>query len=339
MKTLCTSENIVSQSWGSVRCFLLLASLVFFISSCAKQTENHVVLGQGMGILNAPIFVTNNKNYWKEFGLKVEVKPFLTGRSALDSLIAGDLDIATIGDMPLVYGLFKHDNLRVIATTTLSNRDEKVIAREDAGIQKPGDLVGKKIGVIFGSAAEYYISRFLTHNGIAAEQVSLVNLRESDMVTALVRGDIDALVAGEPYVQNAKQRLVDNSVVFINEDIYTETWNLVVREDVYKNRPEIVQSLLKAATRGSTYLQQNIDESIGITASQLGLEQNMVRDIWPDFNFGIRLPSSLLRSLEDQGKWISDSGKISEGGKIPDFDKVVITDPLKNIAPDVVEIQ
>ncbi|MBT2968766.1 MAG: NrtA/SsuA/CpmA family ABC transporter substrate-binding protein [Candidatus Thiodiazotropha sp. (ex Ctena orbiculata)] len=314
--------------------------LVLVVSGCGRvsEEESRVTLGQGMGVLNAPIFVTNKMNFWESQSLQVNVRPFVAGRLALDSLIAGDIDIATIGDTPVVYGLFKHPNLRIIATVMESNRDEKVIARRDAGIDSPDDLKGKRIGVFFGTAGEYYTIRFIEAQGLSKEDVSFINLKAPDMVAALSNGSIDAYVSWEPHVQNGLRALGDNAVVFVNPDIYTETWNLVTTVEFFNNSPETVRRVLRAVVRGVEYTNANRKEAIDITEEQLGLSRDVLDSIWDDYDFKVVLSENLVTTLKNQGEWIQASSDLSKGKSLPDYRQVIIDQPLREILPVAVSI-
>src|SRR3989338_1358488 len=51
---------------------------------------------------SAPVFVAEAKGFWKEEGLDVEIKPFVSGRLALDALVGGAVDTATVADFSMI---------------------------------------------------------------------------------------------------------------------------------------------------------------------------------------------------------------------------------------------
>ncbi len=318
----------------------LIAMLV--LTSCNKtavqeqNNESRVTLGQVMAVLNSPIFVTNNKSYWKDQGLQMKLRPFVAGRLALDALLSGDVDVATIAETPIAYAFYKHKHLKIIATVMESNEDIKVIARKDAAISTPGDLKGKRVGVFFGTNGQFYAFRFLSSAGLSENDVKLINIKAPDMVAALSNGNIDAYVSWEPHIQNGLSKLGDKVIVLRNSKIYTETWNLVTTEKFYNDRPETIRRMLKAVVRGVNHMNSNPGEAIDVVASNLGLKRSILKAIWKDYDFNVRLSNNLVTSLQTQGEWVKNSkGETS----VPNYRDAIITQPLRAVMPSAVTIK
>ena len=74
--------------------------------------------------------------------------------------------------------------------------DESVLVRTDSGISKPADLAGRRVGAIAGST-----NMALAERWQSCEKVPFDGKSDDvfcDMINALVRGDIDAVVDDEP---------------------------------------------------------------------------------------------------------------------------------------------
>jgi len=64
------------------------------------------------------------------------------------------------------------------------------VARRDQGIARVEDVKGKRIGVTRGSVGEFYLDTFLTSYGLSYEDVEIVDLKPSEIVEAINKGDI-----------------------------------------------------------------------------------------------------------------------------------------------------
>src|SRR5208283_5243276 len=120
-----------------------------------------------------------------------QVHPF--GKIALNAVVEGKADLGTVADTPIVFTVMNGQKIAILATTQTSNRNEAIIARRDRGIAKPADLKGKKIGVPFGTHADFFTDIFLIAHGIDREKVKTIDIKPDEIATALVTGRVDAV--------------------------------------------------------------------------------------------------------------------------------------------------
>ena len=319
-----------------------LASIfaVLSIGACSGGDSDSGIdnasIAQATAVLNAPIFVTTEKGLWAEEQLKVSVKPFAAGRLALDSLLAGEVQIATIADTPVAYALPNNPDLRILATIMKSPTDIKMVARKSAGIESRADLAGKRIGVFRGTAGEYFLNRFLETSGIPADSVKIVNVRPPDMVAGIVAGDIDAYAVWEPHAQNGLLKLGDDSITFIDESVYTETWNLVTRANVIEESPEVLARMVSAVVNGVDYLNANPEEAKAITAKATGINRDTLDSIWGSYVFSVSLEQTLADSIRRQLDWIAGQNDRGTGRENVDVSKVLYPGFLLEIRPSAV---
>jgi hypothetical protein len=83
-------------------------------------------------------------------------------------------------------------------------------------------------------------------------------------------------------------------------------------------------------------MSQNREESVGIVAQRIGMEKTELDRLWPIYNFGLDLRSSLVETLTSQGKWAVERGH--QTGAIPDMQTVISTVALRSIKPESVDV-
>ena len=124
-----------------------------------------------------------------EHGFKVtETVGFNNGPPTIEALHAGSLQVAQVGDIPVLAAQASGKDAVPILVAE-PNIDAYFVSK-DGGPTKLADFAGKKVGLQFGSNFDKYGRAVLTKAGVI-DHVSLVNLPFPDVLPALQRGDVD----------------------------------------------------------------------------------------------------------------------------------------------------
>lgn len=304
--------------------WFLLAITILVLSGCTKNAEltgkvinekpnDKVIFGvDTFTMASAPAFIAEAKGFWKEEGLAVEIRPFLSGRLALDALVGGAVDTATVADFSTVLAAFQNQKVKIITTISTSEKHVNILARKDRGIFKPQDLANKKIAMSSGTSGEYVLNRFLEANNIIKSDVKIVSLNPPDMIAAIARGDVDAIITWQPHIYNAKNMLGNNAVLFSSKGLYNHPFNIVVLEESLNTQKEAQKKLLVGLKKAERFMRENRKESIEIVAKRLGMNAKDVEALWNDYSFKINIDSSLVNSLENEGKWAKKAGIVKQ---------------------------
>ena len=321
-------SKLDKKYFGIILIGIIALSLIgLFVST--QPSQDKIILGINPFPLSALVFIADEKGYFAQEGLNVEFVNFQTGKLALDSLLGGGTNIATTADIPITLAALSDQEFSVVSTIAWGN-DISVVARKDSGIIVPADLKGKRIGTTSGGGPLFFTHKFLETNNISVEDVSLTYLSPSDMVLAIVRGDLDAIIVFSPHPSFAKEQLGDNAVIFSPENIYGETWNVVVSKEFVINNPESVLSFLKALKKAELFAENNRDEAITITAQRSGVKASVLESYWDILNFELALNNILTDSLILESKWAIDT-KISNALAVPDFNEFIDSSFLDKI--------
>ncbi len=326
-----------------------LMALVFLLASCGKESQKQapekspgespikVILAENPVPLSSVTIVAKAKGFFKNQGLDVVVKKLTSGKLALDAVLGGGADFATVAETPLMYAGFVKLPAVVLATFTYSDNDCKVAARRDLGIEKPIDLKGRKVATFVGTSAEFFMNAFLNGHSLSASDVQVVTLQPSDMPTALERGDIAAFFIWEPHIYNARRIGGDKVIVFTGQEFYTETFNLAATRKYVTNNPEVPKKMLSALLEAEYFIRDHPDEAITIVSEVTGMDRTVLKDIWQDFTFQVVLDPFLLKYLKLQAQWAIKS-EIVKDTTVPDYRPMIFEQPLKDIKPEAVRI-
>ena len=183
---------------------LVLALVLFGFVSCAKQEEEKVVkIGYLRLVISLPTFVAQEKGFFAEEGLEVELIPFNSGTAIVDALVAGRID-ANCGSASTGHWFAAQeapDKFKIFLAygTTSSEEDNTfvVVVKRDSPMKDLKDLKGKKVGT-FPGATSVAMARAAIRSQIDPEEVIFTEIPPPNMVPALAAGQIDCFFTPEP---------------------------------------------------------------------------------------------------------------------------------------------
>jgi len=127
-----------------------------------------------------------------------------------------------------------------------------------SGIQKIGDLKGKKIAVTRGTDPFVFLLRSLDSVGLSDKDVEIVPLQHPDGKTALERGDVAAWSGLDPLM--ATTEVEKGSKLFFRSADWNTYGVLNVREEFARSYPAIVDRVLAAYEEARAYAIAHPDE-------------------------------------------------------------------------------
>jgi ABC-type nitrate/sulfonate/bicarbonate transport system substrate-binding protein len=286
---------------------------------------------------SAAVYVAAAKGYFVEEGIEATLPVYASGGLAVAALADGKADLATSAETPIVRAILNGKPLAVVATISEVEHSNVLVARKDSGIAVAGDLVGKKVGVARGTAADFFLHIYLLSSRIDPSTVHVVALKPDEVVEAVMSRQVDAVATWDPYVGSILGKLGDGGLVLDEPGIYTLSWNVLARRDLTQSDPDLIARVTRAIARGSDYAVQHPDEAQVITAEATGIDLATTREKWADYRSVIALDQSLLLSMEDEARWMKSAEPTGQPG-IPNFLDYVYTGALQAVRPTAVRI-
>lgn len=295
--------------------------------SIALSTTPHAAL----------LYIAADKGFFADEGLRVTIIPVSHGKAAMDLLAQGKTDLAAAAEVPFVISVLKGEDLAIATTVVNVASEMAVISRRDRGIAAPRDLVGKKVGVTFGTSGEYFFWAFLIRHRIAPEQVTLVDVPPGQIVEALANGSIDAASTWEPLRGKATEALAGNGVVFTEANAYTVTHAVIGRNDFLKTRRTAIEKLIRAMIKAEHFNQKEPQRAQALVSARLKIDAKSLEAGWSDLDFSVDLRQSHLITLEDEARWAMARGYAAKAA-IPNFLPHLYMDALLAVRPDRVTV-
>src|SRR4051794_1063540 len=198
----------------SVRiCALSLFATVFMLSGAMAQglEKSKVSIGVGGKSLfyYLPLTIAEQKGFFKDEGVEVEILDFPGGAKALQALLGGSVDV--------VSGAYEHTisqqaKGQSIEALVLQGKYSAIVLamtkQKAAQFKSPKDLKGWKIGVTApGSSTNMFVNILLAKDKLPPDSVSIIGVGAgAGAVAAMQRGEIDAVANLDPVIAQLEQQ-------------------------------------------------------------------------------------------------------------------------------------
>jgi NitT/TauT family transport system substrate-binding protein len=181
---------------------LILAALMTLAASGIARADE--VLKAKVGVLrlssSAPVFIAQDKGYFRDAGLDVELKFFDAAQPIAVATTSGDVDFGVTAFTAGLYNLAGKGTLKVIGGMSRERAGYPLIgyfASNNAyanGLKTPKDLVGKRIAVTqIGSSFHYSLGLLADKYGFRLSDVKVLPLQSLSNAAAALKGEtVDA---------------------------------------------------------------------------------------------------------------------------------------------------
>ncbi|GAB2871929.1 ABC transporter substrate-binding protein [Lentzea nigeriaca] len=263
---------------------------------------------------------------------KVTWQDYDTGAPITAQMIAGKIDIGSMGDFPLLINGSRtqkqgDEGTRMVAVTGYNVRGalNMVVVPPNSPAKTLADLNGQKVSASVGSAGHGTLVRALGDTKVTVE-----NQQPSIGASALQSGNVAALaqfVAWPGALVYAKQAKLLYDGAALNLPTLHGT---VVRNPFAQQQPDVLREFLRAQLDATKFLHAKPLEAAETVAKATGLPTEVVY-LYNGPNgiatFDLSLKSVLRKALKEDVPFLKSIGNIDE----LDVDKFIDDKPLKDV--------
>ena len=271
---------------------------------------------------------------------RVRWQDYDTGAPITAEMIAGKIDIGSMGDYPLLINGSRSRSAGQSPTQMLSvtGYDSKgslnsVVVREDSPLRDIADLAGRKVSASVGSAGHGLLLRGLAQAGVDPASVSVQNQQPQIGASALESKQVDAL---SQFVAWPGQLVHQggNRLLYNGAETNTPTLHGVVATSrLESEQPDVTKAFLRAQIEASDFLEDNPVEAAEIVADNAGLPAEVVYlyNGPTGTAFDPALRSDLIEKLGDDFDYLDSIGEFTD----LDLDEFVDDGPLREVYGDL----
>lgn len=178
--------------------FVIAVWLLFTVTPASSIAQTVRVAIGAASVATLPTWVAVEGRYFSREGLRTEVVYIRGGPQTVSALIGGDVNFVQVYSQPILAARLSGADTVIVAG--LINQPLFSVMTV-AGIEKPEDLRGKKLGITtFGSATDLALRLALKHWGLKPESdVNILQIRGvPEILAGLKSGAIQAGVLSPP---------------------------------------------------------------------------------------------------------------------------------------------
>ncbi|WP_337110063.1 ABC transporter substrate-binding protein [Prescottella equi] len=157
-----------------------------------------------------PVYVAQEKGYFADNGLEVELAPAANGATTINALISGSTDLALVSYPSMIKAVDSNLPVTIAATAIDGTNEYKsgIYVPSGSPVTTAADLLGKKVATpSLGSVGDIFLRGVLADQGQDYTKVHFVELPQANMAVALKAGDVDAAFITEPTLSSATKTL------------------------------------------------------------------------------------------------------------------------------------
>jgi NitT/TauT family transport system substrate-binding protein len=148
-----------------------------------------------------------------------------------------------------------------------------LLARKDVKIEKPADIVGKKVGVPgINSVIDVVFRKWLINNKVPVDQVKIIEAPLPQLPDLLKGGTLDLVAIVDPL----RTRIIAGDIGYVaaeyfgevDPDVLVSAW--MTTGDWAKKNPQVVKDFRSAIDEGLAFIKSNPDEAKEIEKQYLG---------------------------------------------------------------------
>lgn len=283
------------------------------------------------------VFVAQAKGYFRDQNIELVEQRFDLGMQALKSMVDGHADLAINADTPFMLSVLRGAPVSVVAVIYDSRDDLAIIGLKAHGINTAEDLIGKTIGVPYGTSAQFFLDAYLVAHRIPRDKITIVDVRPDQFANRLQDGSVDALSLFTTWLTEATQRYGDQLTVLQGLDLFTNRFIVTAKQDYLATHQEDVSRVLKAMSQAENDIRADPADALRITAKALQVPETKLSRLFDSRDYKMMLDQALLLSLDDQSRWALKKGLV-EPRSLPDYSHYIDVRPLMAVNPDAVRV-
>ncbi|HHV25296.1 MAG: ABC transporter substrate-binding protein [Methanosarcina sp.] len=289
---------------------LLMVALIF-VSGCASNQGN--VSENESGVKGAAAITELNigyqpsthqiaymtayeKGWWQAdlapYGIKkINEYQFPTGAPEMQSMMAGDLDVAYVGAAPAITALSGGLDAKIVEPVQING--SSLVLRPEYEYKSPKDLKGLKIATFpTATIQDTLLREWLKENGLNPEKdVTILGMTPGDAITAISAKKVAAVFLPHPSPAVIEREGNGRTIVQSGQmEANHSCCVLVVSGKLIREHPDIVEQIVKTHIKATEYNQAHVDEAAQVYSNKTTEDLETVK-----------------QSLKEwDGRWITD---------------------------------
>ncbi len=245
--------------------FMLMLLIAMAVSSPAMAGEKlSLMLDWFPNVDHLPIYVAQEKGYFREAGIEVEILSPSDTSDALKLAVAGRVDLAVSYQPQTIIAAAQGLDVRVVGRL-VEHPLTTLLFLKEKGFKVPSELSGRTIGYTVPGLMDVLMQAFARINGI--ENLRLVNVGFT-IAPALTSGQVDAVMGPFKTYETVTMAAKGIAVNYFE----LEKWGIpdydelvfICGPDALQKKKMAVQAFAAAAARGIAFQRENPEMALAL---------------------------------------------------------------------------
>jgi len=226
----------------------------------------------------APLWVTQERGFFRKYGLEVQAILIESGTATTQALVAGDISFAQAAGPAIIQSNLRGADTVIIAGVINTLTFQLFTGK---GMTRPDQFKGKAVGVTrYGSATDFAMRYALDKYGLDANKdVTILQLGNvPTLLTALEADKIQGAMLSAPTSLRAKKMgfpmLADLQMLGLE---YQHT-SIATTKALIKSKPDLIRDFMRAYLEGIHFAKTHRKETLEILTKYLRTDDREILD-------------------------------------------------------------
>jgi ABC-type nitrate/sulfonate/bicarbonate transport system substrate-binding protein len=241
--------------------------------------------------MSSQFAVADQMGYFKAEGIKVNPRWYIAGTDLPSMWGAGNIHLGTATATMVVpiaasgqaiYNIAPQSDIAGTQQIILGKKGQEIV-------RNPKDFEKLKVGMPKGASVTMAVQSFARDTGVDFSKIQFVNLSPPDSITALAKGDIDAMAGWAPWVFNAvkhaggKFYFSGNRSAIPGKEGQVDWMHVhagvIASGKMLKENPNTLKAVLRALRKATDTINKDREAAVKIVAKEMKMEEGLARDI------------------------------------------------------------
>jgi NitT/TauT family transport system substrate-binding protein len=257
-----------------------------------------------------PLFLAQERGWYKEAGLDVELTKMRGGATIIPALVGDSIQIGYSNAISIILSRSRGLGLQIITNHVDEGYTKKasepggyatsssgIVVLKDSGIKDARDLEGKKVAVNAIKNIDWMaVWEWTEKNGADPKKITWVEVGFPKMIPALMGKKVDAVEATEPFktiLRGKGASLVVNTLHDLRPGLTLACF--VAKEEWISKNPKAVEGFVSATAKGQKYLNTHPEERNQLVTKYTKVSLDLAKKMtWHNWQSRVDLDSMRL---------------------------------------------
>jgi ABC-type nitrate/sulfonate/bicarbonate transport system substrate-binding protein len=298
--------------------------------------------------MSSQFAVADHFGYFKEQGIKVNPRWYIAGTDLPSMWGAGNIHLGTAtATMVVPIAAAGQAIYNIAPQSDIAGAQQIVLGKKGQElVRSPKDFEKLKIGMPKGASVTMAIQAMARDTGVDFSKLQFVNLSPPDAVTALAKGDIDAMAAWAPWVFNAVKQ-AGGKVYFTGNKSFIPgkegqvDWlhvhaGVIASGKMLKENPNTLKAILRALIKATDKINSDRNAVVPVIAREMKMDEGLARDIMALNIYSMEMQPKIVTGMGEFVDFLHSLDRIKE--KFPP-EQVFHTKLLEEVDPKLVKVK